>query len=626
MENLGGDPESAYLTGVCAAGYAVGLAGRRGRVGMSFTAIAVIVAVWVVATLAAAHWAPSLRPGAPANQPQGEFPWTPWIGRVVPAAWVLAGTVLVARWRRQRKEGKRPILAPLLLGLIVSALVAAAISAAQLFPVLEFISQSGRAASESADNIYAFNLHPIRLIELVWPNVFGTPYHGNRLWLGALPPKHANVSQWVPTLYLGGLTLVLALGGLRLGRSVDAAPWRMWMASVAVVSLLGSFGEQGSPIWYARMATNDRLFAGLDSSVGSVYWLLATGLPGFGRFRYPGKLLTFTVLGLSVLAVHGWDTLASGDPRARRGMSAWSGSLLVLTLATLGFSFVEREAFLKWLGTQKLTSWFGPFDAPGALFEMQAGLVQAAVVLTVTLFLVLPLVVRRPTWAAALALALTATDLAIANARLVLTVPQSVIDATPEALAIIERAEREQPLPGPYRVHRVPIWSPVVWSEVVATNRVEDFVEWTNQTLEAKHGITRGVQYTMTLGVTLLYDYMWFFGGFHYGARERAARFLGVKRGTDLVVYPRRSFDMWNTRYFILPYSTTWDDGYRGIASFLSRTERIYPPPDAFQGAEGKALEDAWARNLDYQIRRNLDEFPRAGSSTTRGRCLRSGP
>ena len=29
MENLGGDPESAYLTGVCAAAYAVGLAASR---------------------------------------------------------------------------------------------------------------------------------------------------------------------------------------------------------------------------------------------------------------------------------------------------------------------------------------------------------------------------------------------------------------------------------------------------------------------------------------------------------------------------------------------------------------------------------------------------------------------
>ena len=491
-------------------------------------------------------------------------------------------------------------------------MVAAAISAAQLFPVLEFISQSGRAASESADNIYAFNLHPIRLIELVWPNVFGTPYHGNRLWIGALPPKHANVNQWVPTLYLGGLTLVLALGGLRHKGSVEPAPWRSWMAGLAIVSLLGSFGGQGSPIWFARLATGDRAFNGLDGGDGGVYWLLATGLPGFGHFRYPSKLLTFTVLGLSVLAAHGWDALGSGDPRTRRSMAVWSGSLLALTLAALGFSLGGREAFLKWLGTQEFISWFGPFDAPGALLEMQAGLVQAAVVSGVALALALGLAVRRPALAAALALAMMAGDLALANARVVVTVPQSLFDSASDVASAIARAERDKPSPGPYRVHRVPIWSPIHWSETASSSRVGDFVGWANQTLEPKYGINHGVEYTMTAGVTELDDYTRFFGGFRHPAQERAARALGVGRGADLVAYPRRAFDMWNSRYFILPYSVRWDDAYRGIASFVDRTERIHPAPDAFEGAEGKAREEAWAREHDYQIRRNLDAFPRA--------------
>jgi hypothetical protein len=612
MENLGGDPESAYLTGVCAASYAVGLAWRGRTFRLSFSAIGAILAAWVVATLAASHWAPSLRTAATANQPQGWFPWTPWVGPTVLAAWLLTGLILVARWRRASREGKRPVLVPLLFGLVVAAVLAAAISAAQLFPVLEFISQSSRASWDGAGNIYAFNLHPIRVIEFVWPNVFGTPYHGNRLWIGALPPKDSNVNQWVPTLYLGGLTFVLALGGLWRRGSVESAPWRTWIAGVATVSLLGSFGGQGSPIWLARLASDDRSFTGLDGGDGSVYWLLATGLPGFDHFRYPSKLLMFTVLGLSVLAAHGWDALATGDPRTRRSVTAWSGSFLLLTLAALGILFCVRDAFLKWLGTQRLTSWFGLFDAPGALFETQVSLLQSAVVLSATLFLALRLSGRRPTSAAVLALALTTGDLALANARQVVTVPQSLIDTTPEAASAILRAERENPSPGPYRVHRVPIWSPIHWSETEASNRVGDFVGWANQTLEPKYGINHGIEYTLTKGVGELYDYTWFFDGFHHAARERAARFLGVSRGTDLVAYPRRSFDMWNSRYFILPYSVRWDDANRGIASFVDRSVRIHPAPGAFEGVEGKAREDAWASEHDYQIRRNLDEFPRA--------------
>src|SRR5262249_30451294 len=160
-----------------------------------------------------------------------------------------------------------------------------------------------------------FSLQPFRVVEFVWPNVFGTPDRGNKFWLGALPPRDANVKVWVRTLYLGGLTLVLALGGWGVGSRSDgeSAPWRSWMAIVMVVSLLGSFGEHCSPISWARMVPNVAALVGLHipsgpaaagpdrvfhDGDGGVYWLLATGLPGFGQFRFPSKLLTFTVLGL----------------------------------------------------------------------------------------------------------------------------------------------------------------------------------------------------------------------------------------------------------------------------------------------------------------------------------------
>ena len=79
----------------------------------------------------------------------------------------------------------------MLAGLVVAAVVAASSSAAQLLPVLEFIGQSDRAAGEGPHDVYPFSLQPFRIVELVWPNVFGTPFHGNKLWLGALPPKES---------------------------------------------------------------------------------------------------------------------------------------------------------------------------------------------------------------------------------------------------------------------------------------------------------------------------------------------------------------------------------------------------------------------------------------------------
>ena len=271
METLGGDPESAYLTGLCAAGYAAALAWRKGsrsgagtdgaprwsRQGQLVAGILgalVLVTLWVVATLAVAWWAPVYRPAPPAQGPQPSLPWTPWVGPVVAAAWGLAAVAFVARWRRLRTAGARPILMPMLCGLVVAAVVAAALSAAQLLPVLEFTAQSGRAAEDGPHDIYPFSLPPVRVVEFLWPNIFGSASPGNKLWLGTLPLRGADAPVWVPTLYLGGLTLVLVLGGWGLRSERASTPWWTWIAVITIVSLLGSFGEYGSPIWFARLA------------------------------------------------------------------------------------------------------------------------------------------------------------------------------------------------------------------------------------------------------------------------------------------------------------------------------------------------------------------------------------
>src|SRR5262249_24893428 len=175
-----------------------------------------------------------------------------------------------------------------------------------------------------------------------------------------------------------------------------------------------------------------------------------------------------------------------------------------------------------------------------------------------------------------------------------------------------ERAENERPTPGPYRVHRMPIWSPTAWRDSVSPDRVGELVAWERLTAGPKYGINFGVHYTRTLGVAQLDDYEWFFGSFYYRARDRAVRVLGVEQGAQLLVQARRAFDMWNTRYFILPFCPKWDDQYRGIASVIDRTERTYPPPDAFERADDMDKAVDWMMKQDYQVRRTLDAFPRA--------------
>jgi hypothetical protein len=84
-----------------------------------------------------------------------------------------------------------------------------------------------------------------------------------------------------------------------------------------------------------------------------------------------------------------------------------------------------------------------------------------------------------------------------------------------------------------------------------------------------------------------------------------------LAKGETAVYYPRRGYDLWNTRYFVLP-SRLSNDEYRGAYSLLPNSEKIYPPPDQFKGPEGAQLRAQWDYEEDWQIFRNLQAYPRA--------------
>ncbi len=220
----------------------------------------------------------------------------------------------------------------------------------------------------------------------------------------------------------------------------------------------------------------------------------------------------------------------------------------------------------------------------------------------------------RPHFAGALAVIVMATDLASANARYVVTVPQALLETKPEVLSKIETAERADPSQGPFRIHRMPAWSPVGWNLSSSKDRVNEFVAWERDTLQPKHGINFGVEYTHTIGVAELYDYEWYFSGFPRTVRDpEIAKALAIEIGKDVVYYPRRGFDMWNTRYFIVPsFPNGWRDEQRGYASFLFGCEQVYPEADRFRGPSAAVAVKDWVETHDYKIYRNLQELPRA--------------
>ena len=666
MQVLGGDPESAYLIGLCAGGYAILLVRERQRsrqparqrslgwmAGMVALTLTGLV-VWVALSLAAAAWLPGLRhlPGeaswgafgrwfASGHLPRfrktaytGPVPGFAWVGPLpilIAAAWGLVGLIWLARWRRLGST-KVPVV-PMLAGLVASATLAGLLTAAQLLPVAEFTGISGRATDEGPHDSYPFSLEPYRIVELVWPGFFGRNFGGSVAWMGMILPG-VNHRIWVPSLYLGGLTLIFAFAALGRGqrfvktREIGEArptcqPGLTWLAIIAVVALVASFGEFASPIWLARFVPGVAEWAGPHDSVntnsvrldgwlrdgdGSPYCLMSGLLPGFHSFRFPSKLFTFVALAMAGLAGMGWDRIMAEDRRgARRVAVIGLGASLIGLAVVIG----AHGRLVDWFEGQNLATLFGPLDASGAVFDLALAFGQGAL----TFGSAVALMIwgrRRPGLADGLAIALMALDLGWANATMVRTVPQSDFEVVPEVLAHINEAERIDPSPGPYRIHRMPIWNPPGWRDADSGDRVRDFVQWEHATIQPKYGMLHGVEYTKTIGVAELYDYEWFFSPFPRSTVPEAARYLGITPGDKVVVYPRRGFDLWNSRYFILPFLHRWDDADRGVASFLPQTSRVYPPADQFQGPEGQAGQEEWARKHDYQILRNESAFPRA--------------
>ncbi len=615
MQTLGGDPEAAYLSACAAAAYALGLSltGRglhRAR-GLALAGLAVLVVY-----LGLLSW--ELR-GEDLGQ-RMKIGWWPTAGRLALAGWALAALTFLVRWvRRDRAWGPEARL----LGLAGACMLSLVLAAIQLVPSLEFIALSPRAASGHAPAaIYDFSIHPARVIEGLWPNVFGTIAHGNHRWLEALPPTF-DYQVWLESLYQGGpiLLLGLAAAGFRRGPA-----WRAWLTGVTLVGLAAGLGTYGSPYFWARSCLPQASFVGqnapgaevqggsqsLPGGCGGIYWLMATALPGFSAFRYPGKLLVMASLGTCGLAGLGWDEVCRTGSR-RPGRLAIAG--LALTVCSLVLLLIRtgRDRFSHFLTLHPdlTTTVFGPLEVNGALADVTRSLVHATVVLGACLLL-FRWAGRSPLLAGVAALGLLTLDLALANAHLIHTVPQRLFETRPRGLEVIDRAESKDPAKGPYRIYRLPNWAPAVWLNRGAMDRIETILRWERDNLRPKYAITEGGSYTITKGTAELSDLLPFFDTLWIQLDDETGAKNGFPPGYQVLYYTRRGFDLWNTRYFILPARLALASRFRGVLSFLPRTTEIDPPPGTFDGPDGERLRNSWLRENDVQILRNEAAFPRA--------------
>ncbi len=88
-------------------------------------------------------------------------------------------------------------------------------------------------------------------------------------------------------------------------------------------------------------------------------------------------------------------------------------------------------------------------------------------------------------------------------------------------------------------------------------------------TAQPKYGVPLGIDYAKTEGTMNLYDIDFFFAPWVVTAHP--ALRASVTRPLDKVVYYARvGYDLWNTRYFILPKQSILDDVERGSLTLLT--------------------------------------------------------
>jgi len=589
MQVLGGDPEAAYLTVLCALGYAVGLArsvsAAPARPWLWGLGLVTVAAGWIWVGPQLASWlhGSDLR----------------WGQAILTTAWGFCTLAYLA----SRRRAERDCLGSMLLGLALAAALALLLAAVQVLPVLESFKTSVRWAGTGPEDLYDSSLLPYRACEWLWPNVFGTFSHGHHYWISLLPPVEAQ-RPWPLSLYLGALPLVLALGaaGFRQG-----PPWRGWMTAVALVSFWASLGE------FAGLARWTVAVPSATTGDDSLYGLLATLSPGFRLFRMPFKLLVFTTIALTALAGAGWDQLATAT--GRRRVVAITIGLVVLTAAVATTAAVMRHRLAAMMAAapESRHGVFGPLDAPAAVGELLRGLGHGVIALATSLAVV-AWSARRPRPAGLVALAVLTADLAVAQAPLVVAIPQADFERESAVVRAIRAAEAGDPSPGPFRVHRLPAWVPTGWTQVASTHRLRELVDWEIDTLQPAFGLLQGVSYVWTdESQTGRAEFRRLFQPNERVADAKAAARLGVEPGRRVLDYPRRAFDLWGARYFIMPaYPGDWTTENRGFAAFLDRTELVYPDPAELAGPAHSRDRRQWLLEKDVQVRRNKAVFPRA--------------
>ena len=334
------------------------------------------------------------------------------------------------------------------------------------------------------DHAYQFSQPPWSITELFWPNVSGKMFPIHKRWIDALPGADR---VWVPSIYIGLLTILIALHGFRLwGRRRR----NVWLTRVGLFFAIASFGWYGSVWLIYEMIPSERQITEIGPQVGSIYWAMVMVLPKYFAFRYPAKLFVIASLAISLLA----------EIRLRSYRPVFSTkSLAIYCLLTVaGLAAILPHVIYGFFPADRI---FGPFNAEGCQRELVLGFSQAMIIIGFS--------VIATRWSSAASrgpivlwvlVVLTVADLMIANRWLLAEVPSSAFTGGQLPIELLSRefGDRADNIAneGPLTIHqsRETKSEPLVWSAQGSEDRLEEVLSWQQATLFPKHHLEHQVR------------------------------------------------------------------------------------------------------------------------------------
>ena len=208
----------------------------------------------------------------------------------------------------------------------------------------------------------------LRLVEMLWPNCAGRTFPQNHRWLSA---ARAEDRIWSPSLYLGILPALLAIGTWRLRNAAPLVKWFSWILILAVVASFGSYGLGLFTHFVEQLFTGEPSTSTVGEPVGGLYWFMVVALPGYAQFRYPAKWMVVATLAAAVLAGSRLDQVLAGTRERFASRLRIVGTISLLAAVGVGLT---QPWWGTWFDAADPDELFGPFEREGCVVRHLDGL------------------------------------------------------------------------------------------------------------------------------------------------------------------------------------------------------------------------------------------------------------